>query len=107
MSLHKNSKKFAKKVENFICENCGKNNIGNGYTDHCSNCLYSKHVDINPGDRASACGGLMKPVTSEIKNDRYRIYYKCKKCGYKHRVFASKDDNFETILSISGKELEI
>lgn len=49
----------------------------------------------------------MTPVASEIKNDRYRIYYKCKKCGYKHRVFASKDDNFETILSISGKELEI
>ena len=24
----------------------------NGYTNHCSQCLWSKHVDINPGDRS-------------------------------------------------------
>lgn len=100
-------KNFSKKVENFVCEQCGKENVGNGYTDHCSNCLYSKHVDINPGDRESQCKGLMKPIAVEVKNDRYRIYYKCQKCGYKHRVFASEDDNFEKILSIAGKSIDM
>ena len=26
---------------------------GNGYTNHCPKCLWSKHVDINPGDRGA------------------------------------------------------
>ena len=39
--------------EDFICENCGKDVEKSSYTarDHCPYCLYSKHVDINPGDR--------------------------------------------------------
>ncbi|MGI5898100.1 MAG: RNHCP domain-containing protein [Candidatus Dojkabacteria bacterium] len=98
-------KKFKRQIENFVCEKCGKENIGNGYTDHCSNCLYSKHVDINPGDRQSKCGGLMRPVYVDMKGDKYRIYYKCEKCGYEHRVLASKDDNFEKILTLTGKPI--
>ncbi|WDF05905.1 RNHCP domain-containing protein [Shouchella hunanensis] len=31
------------------------------YRNHCPFCLYSKHQDIIPGDRASTCGGLMEP----------------------------------------------
>ncbi len=97
----KNSK-FKKTIENFKCEKCGKEIIGNGYTDHCTNCLYSKHVDINPGDRESDCRGMMKPIAVEIKNDKYRIHYKCEKCGYKHRVDSAKNDNFESILPLVG-----
>ncbi len=96
-------KKFIRKIENFVCEKCGKENIGDGYTDHCFNCLYSKHVDINPGDRKSECKGLMKPVYVDIKEKKYRIYYKCEKCGYEHRVFSNEKDNFEAILSLTGK----
>ncbi|GIW69886.1 MAG: hypothetical protein KatS3mg101_0633 [Patescibacteria group bacterium] len=55
-------KLFQKKKENFICKNCGYFVIGNGYTNHCPRCLYSEHVDINPGDRANTCEGLMEPV---------------------------------------------
>jgi len=35
-----------------------------GYTarDHCPYCLYSKHLDIFPGDRKNECKGLMKPI---------------------------------------------
>jgi len=39
-------RKFSKKVENFTCEACGNKVKGSGYTDHCPNCLYSKHVDV-------------------------------------------------------------
>jgi len=44
-------KKFQKRIENFTCEKCGLFVKGTGYTDHCPNCLWSKHMDINPGDR--------------------------------------------------------
>ena len=52
-------KKFFEIDEEFICENCGKHVPKLGYTcrNHCPYCLHSKHVDINPGDRAETCHG--------------------------------------------------
>jgi len=96
------SKKFQRRIEDFICEYCGAKVKGSGYTDHCPNCLWSKHADINPGDRQAQCGGAMEPVSVEIKGDEKTIYYQCQKCGLKHRVRAAEDDNFETILKLSA-----
>jgi len=97
------AKKFTRVIEDFICENCGKKIKGNGYTNHCPHCLHSKHVDINPGDRASDCGGLMEPISVEIKSMDYIITQKCKKCGHIRRQKASPDDNFEAMLEINRK----
>lgn len=94
--------KFQRKIEDFVCANCGEKVVGNGYTDHCPKCLWSKHVDINPGDRKCKCNGLMEPVGIEYKNGKYRINYKCTKCCYTHTVDSNVNDNFETILSISN-----
>ena len=46
-------KKFNMLDNEFICENCHKSITKLNYTarDHCNYCLYSKHVDINPGDQ--------------------------------------------------------
>lgn len=96
-------KKFQRKIEDFVCEHCGASVEGNGYTDHCPICLWSKHVDVNPGDRAANCGGAMKPVGVEIKGDGKIIYYQCQKCGLKHRVKAVPEDNFEAILKLTEK----
>ena len=66
---------FNRKKENFVCENCGEKVEGNGYTNHCPNCLWSKHVDINPGDRAETCHGLLKPIAVEDNPKKgYGIY---------------------------------
>ncbi|MBU4360308.1 RNHCP domain-containing protein [Candidatus Parcubacteria bacterium] len=91
-------KKFKRKIENFLCSRCGTSVKGTGYTDHCSKCLWSKHVDINPGDRKAKCNGMMEPVGVETKNSEYIIYYKCAICGYKHRVKSSSNDNFDEII---------
>ena len=60
-------KKFNMIDEDFICENCGNKVKKLGYTarDHCPYCLYSKHLDINPGDRENTCKGLMRPIGIE------------------------------------------
>jgi len=94
-------KQFQRKVEDFVCENCGAVVAGDGYTNHCPACLYSKDVDINPGDRASACGGLMKPVSVEVKNGGYIILHECVKCGKTRRNKSAPNDNFDTILKIT------
>lgn len=100
-----NSKKFQKKTEDFICENCGYKNIGNGYTNHCSRCLYSKHVDINPGDRAEVCGGLMEPIEILTKGQIIFIKHRCQKCGKIKTNRKSLSDSFEEIVRISAKKL--
>ena len=69
------AKRFQRKIEDFVCANCGAKIKGNGYTNHCPACLWSKHVDINPGDRASVCGGLMKPIDIELKKGKYVLLY--------------------------------
>ena len=98
------TKKFQRNIEDFKCENCGNEVVGNGYTNHCPKCLYSKHVDINPGDRASSCGGLMEPISIEKKNGEERIIHKCKKCGFEKANKIQKDDNFDLVVEISKKQ---
>lgn len=97
------SSKFQRKIENFTCEHCGTVTIGNGYTNHCPHCLHSKHVDINPGDRACKCHGLMIPTSVETKKGGYVINFECQKCGSKKRNKSAANDNFEAILEIMRK----
>jgi hypothetical protein len=94
-------KKFTRKVEDFVCENCGKSVNGTGYTNHCPYCLWSKHLDINPGDRARDCKGLMKPIEVSQKNGEYIILHKCQKCGFERKNKFCKKDNFDELIKIS------
>jgi len=96
------TKKFQRIKENFICEKCGLFVKGTGYTNHCPRCLWSKHVDVNPGDRQSLCRGLMEPIGVELKSGEYIIVHRCIFCGVIKRNKASKDDNFDIILQLSN-----
>lgn len=100
-------KKFQRKIEDFVCENCGYEVKGSGYTDHCPNCLFSKHVDINPGDRKSICQGLMEPISAEVKANQKIIHYQCLKCGFKHQVRALDNDNTEKLIELSTNPLKM
>ena len=91
---------FIKNKENFTCENCGKEIIGDGYTNHCPDCLWSKHVDVNPGDRSSNCLGLMEPIAYERVGDEISLVHQCKLCGHKKKNKSSETDNFDTLLKI-------
>lgn len=99
-------KKFQRRVESFVCDKCDNEVSGDGYTDHCPECLWSKHVDVNPGDRDSECHGLMEPIGAETKKDSYIIYYKCTKCGHTHRVKAATKDSFDKIVEIINRPLK-
>lgn len=94
---------FIKNKENFICEKCGTEVEGNGYTNHCPSCLWSKHVDIEPGDRLNECNGLMEPVRVEKKGKEYTIIHRCTKCGLEKPNKAVPNDNFEMLVQISAE----
>ena len=96
-------KTFNEIDEEFICENCGfkVERLGYSCRDHCPNCLYSKHVDKNPGDRSNNCKGLLKPIGIEKFKDTYKIIYKCNKCGKEHKNILAKDDNINVLINLS------
>lgn len=96
-------KKFNMIDEPFICEHCNKQVSALNYTarDHCPFCLYSKHVDINPGDRSNSCQGLLVPISIEKYKNTYKIIYKCSKCNQIHKNIMAIDDNMEKIINLS------
>ncbi len=97
-------KKFQRCKEDFICGHCGKEIKGDGYTNHCPHCLWSKHVDINPGDRAQSCRGMMKPIRIETEGKKGMIIiHRCEKCGYEKRNKAQKDDDIGVFICKSVK----
>ena len=102
-------RRFTKIDEEFICDNCGKTVPKLKYTcrNHCNNCLHSKHVDINPGDREEKCCGDLEPVSVEIDSKKgYVIIFKCKKCGIIRRNKAAEDDNMDLIIELSSKQIK-
>ena len=96
-------KLFTKLDEQFICENCKQKIEKLKYTtrDHCNYCLYSKHVDINPGDRQNQCKGLLRPIGIEKFKNAYKIIYKCEKCNQIHKNIMANDDNMDLIIELS------
>ena len=100
-------KQFTKNDNSFVCINCKAfvPVLKTTSRNHCNSCLYSLHVDINPGDRANECKGVLEPVglvTSGKKG--YIIQYKCKKCGAVTNNRSAVDDNFEELLKLCKKQ---
>ena len=63
--------------------------------------IFSKHIDINPGDRAEKCHGLLKPIDIEINSKKgYVIISKCIKCGAIRKNKMAEDDNMELAYEI-------
>ena len=98
--------KFQRRIEDFECEHCGAQVPGSGYTNHCPECLWSKHVDIHPGDRAEPCQGMMKPIAVEHRRDEYRIQFRCQRCGLERWNKAAPEDDFEVLLKIAREQAE-
>ena len=88
------TKRFSKNDNSFICAHCGAEVQPLGYTsrNHCPVCLWALHVDVNPGDRANDCGGLLRPIRTEPDAKRgFIIIHKCEKCGEIRRNRAALD----------------
>ncbi|MBN1162707.1 RNHCP domain-containing protein [Patescibacteria group bacterium] len=94
-------KRFTRKKEDFICNNCGYKVTGTGYTNHCPKCLWSLHVDINPGDRREKCKGMMEPVSVVNTPNGMKIIHKCTKCGYISKNTISAEDTRELVAVLS------
>ena len=84
--------------DTFTCKVCGRlctpENAGSDHRNHCPNCLSSLHVDIEPGDRESDCGGIMEPVAVWVRRGgEWAIIHRCKRCGALSSNRVAADDN--------------
>ncbi len=107
------TKRFSKNDSGFICVHCGKRVLPLSKTsrNHCPFCLWSLHLDVNPGDRASDCGGELEPV-SAIPDPKkgYIIIHKCRKCGEIRRNKAAygveiQPDDLRKIIELTAKQI--
>lgn len=61
-------------LDPFTCKVCGREILpegaGSDHRNHCPYCLSSVHVDNEPGDRASACHGVMEPISVWVRKKR-------------------------------------
>lgn len=97
-------KKFTMIDESFICTKCGAKVQPLQYTarNHCPYCLHSLHLDINPGDRASECKGILEPIGIKKHKDTYKIIYRCQKCKEEKVNISAVDDNYDLIVELSA-----
>lgn len=96
--------------QSFACVECGAEVpalASGGYRNHCPRCLHSLHVDVNPGDRASDCGGVLEPVAVESSGKKgWVIVHRCRSCGAVRRNRAAIDDplapdDFDAIIALT------
>ena len=106
------NKRFKKNDAGFICQNCGREVEPLGYTsrNHCPFCLCSLHVDINPGDRANSCQGILRPIqTLPDPKKGFIIIHRCEKCGGASRCRAAHEakvqpDDLDLIIALTAGE---
>ena len=105
-------KRFAKNDSGFVCGHCGREvlPLQSSSRNHCPFCLYSRHLDILPGDRQADCGGLMAPKKAVPDPKRgFIITHVCEKCGYTGRNKAVPEakvqpDNMDLLIRLTVAE---
>lgn len=96
--------------DSFTCKVCGRvvipEGAGSDHRNHCPNCLSSLHVDIEPGDRESDCGGIMEAIGVWVrKGGEWAIIHRCKRCGVLSSNRCAADDNPMKLMSIALKPI--
>ena len=92
--------------EVFECKVCGRLVVpefaGTEHRNHCPNCLSSLHVDNEPGDRESDCGGYMDPIAVWVrKNGEWAILHRCRRCGKIVSNRCAADDNPMKLMALA------
>lgn len=108
------TKKFKIVNEGFVCAHCKKEvprTSGTTPRNHCPFCLWSRHVDVNPGDRANLCKGMMQPIGIYTHTKKsYVVLHQCVRCGGRVRAKAilsdeNAADDFDRILELSDRPI--
>lgn len=89
----------------FICIHCGAPVAavawGTRHRNHCPHCLWSRHVDMRPGDRSCLCKGAMEPITLWQKEDgEIMVIHRCTHCGTIKANRCAGDDDQQALYDL-------
>jgi hypothetical protein len=92
----------------FRCRNCRldvpTDAPGTAHRNHCPHCLWSRHVDDSPGDRAALalCGSTMEPIAITVRGGgEWVLVHRCLGCGELHLNRTAGDDNPLALMRIA------
>jgi hypothetical protein len=96
--------------EGFVCAHCGcavtPQSFGTAHRNHCPRCLWSRHVDLRPGDRRSTCRGPMEPVAVWLRHGgEWALIHRCTECGALRSNRIAGDDNELSLISLAVRPL--
>ena len=97
-------------LSSFRCGHCGldvsTHAPGTAHRNHCPNCLWSRHLDDTPGDRATDCRSLMEPIAICVRGQgEWVIIFRCSGCDALHANRTAADDNPLLLLRLAVKPL--
>jgi hypothetical protein len=75
---------------------------GTSHRNHCPACLWSRHVDEEPGDRGCVCREPMEPIGIEVRRDgEWAIIHRCRGCGVLRTNRIAGDDDERALLALA------
>jgi hypothetical protein len=76
--------------------------FGTSHRNHCPSCLWSRHLDEEPGDRANPCRQPMEPIAIEVRKDgEWAIVHRCTGCGLLRTNRIGGDDHERALLALA------
>ena len=99
-----------RRAETFRCIHCRLDvplaAAGTAHRNHCPNCLWSRHLDVDPGDRGSDCQASMEPIAITVRKDgEWILIHRCQGCGTLASNRTAGDDNPLLLVRIAVKPL--
>ena len=98
----------------FRCTNCRldvpTHAPGTQHRNHCPTCLWSRHVDDRPGDRAltEECRSGMEPIAIGVRGrGEWIVIHRCTGCGDLKANRSAGDDSPLLLLRLAVKPLAL
>ncbi len=94
------------KPGSFRCAHCysevSRDAAGTAHRNHCPNCLWSLHVDDQPGDRAAECASPMEPIAISVRGSgEWILIHRCTACGILRANRTAGDDDPLLLLRVA------
>jgi RNHCP domain len=99
-----------RRTDSFRCANCRLDvplqAPGTRHRNHCPSCLWSRHLDAAPGDRAAGCAGPMEPIGVSVRADgEWSVVHRCADCAAVRLNRIAGDDNAFTLMRLAVRPL--
>jgi hypothetical protein len=101
-----------KRSRSFRCVHCRldvpNEAPGTAHRNHCPACLWSRHVDDHPGDRAANCGSGMEPIAISVRGKgEWVIIHRCTGCGELKSNRSAGDDSPLLLVRLAVRPLAL